>query len=350
MKVFVPHKKDRNVYFDEIINFSKNEFVFGYYKEFDTSYDIVNIQFPEAIFDFKLPTQNQLDDLELEIKKWKENSKIVLILNDDKSHYDLENKFGRLFELMYQYVDAVVHLGKFSLETNQKYFSKNCQHTIIYHPLYESLRKDFITQNIEEKIALNFEGRFVVVAIGAIRSKEEAKFLLKVFKKIPQENKLLVVPNMFPFWQLPSFLPYRFRKIYKWIMMFLYCFPIKKDQYFFGYNFIDYPYMIDLVKKSSLMIIPRLRNLNSGNLFLGLTFDKPMVIPKIGNLVEVAHSFNFPLLDLKLNNFIEVINKITSNEINKYLNTDNYQEVKNKFHPEKIANEYDLFFNKIVKD
>ena len=84
MKVFVPHKKDRNVYFDEIINFSKNEFVFGNYKEFDTSYDIVNIQFPEAIFDFKLPTQNQLDDLELEIKKWKENSKIILILNDDK--------------------------------------------------------------------------------------------------------------------------------------------------------------------------------------------------------------------------------------------------------------------------
>lgn len=350
MKVFIPHKKDRNVYFDEIINFSKNEFVFGQYNEFDTSCDIVNIQFPEAIFDFKMPTQNQLTELEFEIKKWKENAKIILLLNDDKSHYDEDNKFGYLFELIYKYVDGVIHLGQFSLENNKKFFSKNSLHTVIYHPLYESLRNNFITKNIEEKIALNFDGKFIVVVIGAIRSKEEVKLILEVFKKIPNKNKLLVVPNMFPFWQLPSFLPYRTRKIYKWIKMFLYCFPLKKEQYFFGYNFIEYPYMIDLVKKSSLIVIPRLRNLNSGNLFLGLTFDKPMIIPKIGNLTEVANSFSFPVLDLKTRNYKDVIKEITSDKITSYFNSSEYLEIKNRFHPERIASEYDLFFNKIMKE
>lgn len=348
MKVFTPHKKDRNIYFDEIINFSKNDFVFGHYKEFDSSYEIVNIQFPEALFDFKIPTQNELEELELEIKKWKNNAKIVVILNDGKSHYDLENKFRHLFELIYKYADAVVHLGRFSLETNEKYFSEDCIHTVIYHPLYVSLLEDSIAENIEEKIILNFKERYVVVVIGAIRSVEEVKLILEVFKKIPHQNKFLVVPNMFPFWKLPPNLPYRIRKIYKSIMLFLYCFPLKKDQYFFGYNFIEYPYMIDLVKKSSLMVIPRLKNLNSGNLFLGLTFDKPMVIPKIGNLTEFAELFDLPLLDVNKKNYQETLKKVIDLDEKNFQSHPKYVENKKKFHPKQIALEYDVFFNELI--
>lgn len=350
MKVFTPHKKDRNIYFDEIINFSENEFVFGNFKDFDSSYEIVNIQFPEAIFDFKIPTQNELEELNLEIKKWKRNAKIVLILNDYKSHYDLENKFENLFELIYKYADAIVHLGKFSLETNENNFSETCKHTVIYHPLYESLHADFKTKNIEEKTALNFKAKYVVAVIGAIRSIEEVKLIFKVFKKIPNKNKLLFVPNMLPFWKLPPYLPYRIRKMYKRIMLFLYCFPLKKDQYFFGYNFIEYSYMIDLVRKSSLIIIPRLKNLNSGNLFLGLTFDKPMVIPKIGNLMEVAELFDLPTLDLSKNNYQETLKKVIDLDEKNFQSHHKYVETKKKFHPQQIALEYDLFFKELIND
>jgi hypothetical protein len=348
MKVFVPHQKDRNIYLDEIIKFSKNDFIFGNYESFDASFDVVNIQFPEAIFNWIPPTQEQLIDLEEKIITWKKTAKIVLTLNDIVSHYDEDNKYNDLFKLIQRYVDGVIHLGNYSLENYGYLFSKSSQHIVIYHPLYESLIVNKETADIETYLALNFEDKYVVSVIGSIRSMEEVELILKIFKKLPIKNKLLVVPNMLPFWQIPSFMPYRFRKIYKWVLEKKYCYPLHKNQYFFGYKFIEYGFMVDLVQKSSLIIIPRIRNLNSGNLFLGLTFDKPMIIPKTGNLTEIANAFNFPMLDLKAKNYKDIINRVLSSKTKTDFNSVAYSNMKNKFRPSIIANEYDLFFNKIT--
>jgi glycosyltransferase involved in cell wall biosynthesis len=350
MKVFIPHKKDRNVYFDEIINSSNSEFSFGYFKDYDASYYVVNIQFPEAIFDLEIPTKEQLIELEKAMIQWKERSKIVLTLNDDKSHYDEENKYGDLFKLINKNVDGVIHLGQYSLESYKNDFPKNCKHAVIFHPLYESLLSKNNSANFEEKFNLDFEDKYVVAAIGAIRSLEEVNLLLKMFKSLPQKNKLLVVPNMFNFKQKPNFVPYRFRKIYNYLAEKRYCFPLKKEQYFFGYNFIDYELMVDLVKKSSLVAIPRKRNLNSGNLFLGLTFDKPMIIPKIGNMTEIAELFGFSVLDLEQNNFKKNLLQVAESN-DKFRPSENkYQELKKRFSPEEIAKQYGSFFNELIKN
>lgn len=348
MKVFIPHKKDRNVYFDEIINFSKNEFVFGNYKEFDTSCDIVNIQFPEAIFNWVPPTKLELADLEQELLLWEQNAKIVLTLNDAKSHYDTTNKFDNLFNLLQRYVDGVIHLGQYSLENYRASFSKNTKHVVIFHPLYNSLLQDYKTQDIEELFAINLQDKYVVAAIGAIRSREEMQLIFKAFKNVPAKNKILVVPNMFPFLQKPNFIPYRFRKIYNYIAEKWYCYPLKKSEYYFGYKFIPYNYMINLVQKATLIIIPRVKNLNSGNLFLGLTFDKAMVIPKIGNLTEVAEFFNLPVLDLEKQNYKKYISKVIKLNADPYYSKEEYLEKKSKFHSSEIAGHYDLFFHQIT--
>ncbi len=350
MKIFIPHKKDRNVYFDEIINYSKNEFSFGYFKDYDSSYSIVNIQFPEAIFDLEIPKKEQLMELEAEMRKWKKKSKIVLTLNDDKSHYDEENKYGDLFKLINKYIDGVIHLGQYSLKSYKDNFPEKCKHVVIFHPLYESLLINSNPVNFEEKFNLDFKGKYVVTAIGSIRSLEEVKLLLKIFKGLPQKNKLLIVPNMFNFKQKPNFIPYRFRKIYNYWIEKRYCFPLKKNQYLFGYKFIDYDLMVDLVKKTSVLAIPRMKNLNSGNLFLGVTFDKHMIIPKIGNLTEVAELFGFPVLDIEQNNFKKSLLKIVKVNECYSRSSNNYQELKKRFSPFEIAKQHELFFNDLIKN
>lgn len=350
MRVFIPHQKDRNIYFDEIIKYSECNYVFEDYNSFDASFDIVNIQFPEAIFNWIPPTQEQLNDLEEKIISWKKNSKIVLTMNDLDSHYDLKSEFGDLFKLIQKHVDGVVHLGNYSLENYRYLFSVNAKHIVIFHPLYESLLAKNETADVQSRFSLNFQDKYVVSVIGSIRSMEEVEFILKVFKEIPVKNKLLIVPNMFQFWQIPNYIPYRFRKIYRWIVEKRYCFSLNKNQYFFGYKFIEYRFIVDLVQKSTLMIIPRIKNLNSGNLYLGLTFDKPMIIPKIGNLTEVADFFNFPTLDLKAKNHKEVINNVLIEKTTEYFNSLGYLEKKNKFHPSVVAKEYDVFFNKIINN
>ena len=181
-----------------------------------------------------------------------------------------------------------------------------------------------------------------------IRSLEEAKFVLKVFKKLSQKNKYLVVPKMFNFLKLPLCFPYRFRKIYWYFIEKWYCFPLNKDQYFFKYNHIEYPKMVDLVQKSSLMIIPRLKSLNSGLVYLGLTFNKSMLIPKVGNLTEFANYFNFPLLDISKSNYDKVIAEIIKIQENDIFISDEYKRKKEEFHPRIIAKEYETFFKRLM--
>lgn len=349
MEVFVPHQKDRNIYLEEVINFSNNTFIFGSYEDYKISYEIVNIQFPEAIFDWVAPNAQQLVDLEIKLRMWKEHSKIVLTMNDFQKHYDNNNIFLDLFRLIHKYAEGVIHLGQYSLDQYKVCFSSNCIHTIIYHPLYSSLVTEFETTTIEKMVVpIAFRDKFIVTAIGDIRSREEIKLILKIFKKIPIKNKVLVVPRMFQFVKIPDYIPYRFRKRYKKFIERFYSLPLSKSQYYFSGNFLGYPQLVDLVQQSSLLIIPRVKNLNSGNLFLGLTFDKLMVIPKIGNLTEVANFLEIPLLDLEKRNYDEVINNIFNSKLKQYLLSNEYLVKKEFFHPQKIAKEYDAFFKFLI--
>lgn len=348
MEVFIPHLKDRNIYLDEIINYSDCDFIFGDFNAYKKEYKIVNIHFPEAIFDWKVPTHEQLNDLEEKIIMWKTTSKIVYTLNDSESHYSEKNKFSDLFKLIHKYADGVIHLGNYSLKTYKNLFSENCKHTVIYHPLYESLLNDFKSSSFEEKFKLDLSNKYVVSVIGEIRSMEEIQFIFKAFKNIPVTNKFLIVPNMLHFTKLPVFFPYRLRKLYRKWKEFFFCYPLRRNQYFFNFKFIEYNYMVDLVKQSDIMIIPRIKSLNSGNIYLGISFDKLMLIPKVGNQTEIADFFNFPLLDLKNNNFKEIINSLLQLNDNRFFKNKDYLQKKENFRPFVIAAKYDDFFNNMI--
>lgn len=347
MKVFIPHQKDRNIYLEEIIKYSKSEFVFGNFKEFDSSFDIVNIQFPEAIFDWKQPSLKELNDLELHFSEWKKHSKIVYTMNDFQSHYDDNKDFECLFQLVYKYADAVIHLGNYSMREYKNFFLPQCLHTVINHPLYESLLFQK-KKEISEIIPINLEDKFIVSVVGRIRSKEEMSLIFKIFRKFPVKNKFLIVPRMFQFIEIPDYIPYRFRKIYQNILEAFYCLPLSKKQYYFNSRFIDYSYLVDLVNKSSVMIIPRVRNLNSGNLFLGLTLEKPMIIPGIGNLTEVASDFGLPVFDVIKKSYEVVIHRAMELESNSYFQTEQFKDKKRKYLPEKIALKYDSLFKFLI--
>ncbi len=298
--VFIPHLQDKNRYLDEIIVYSKSTFIYGNYKEYKKHYSIVNIQFPEAIFDWKPPTQEQLLEFEGYFMQWKKNSKIVYTMNDLKKHNNSERMFDKLFQLVHKYANGVIHLGTFSLNKYSNLFSINCLHKVIYHPIYASLATDdFNTNDVQRIIPFDLSKKYIVSAIGSIRSRKEKKLILKIFKNIAVQNKVLIVPRMNQFAPIPKFVPYRFRKLYRNIADKINFYSIRTEDYFIVNVFLEYDYLVDLVKKSNLLIIPRVDNLNSGNLFLGLTFDKEMVVPSVGNLTEILTLFKIPFLTLR---------------------------------------------------
>lgn len=347
MKVFVPHMETKNIYFDEIIRFSKCEFVFGNWNEYQSSFEIVNIQFPEALFDWKVPTHQQLFELEVKIVLWKKHSKLVYTMNDFKTHYDEDENFAALFALIHKYSDGVIHLGNFSLKKYSTYFSQKCIHRVIYHPLYSSLIENSDVENIQNIIPIDLTNKYLVSVVGVIRSKEELDLILKLFRNLRQKNKFLIIPRLHNIINVPEYIPYRLRKKYRILMERIYFIRFSSQQYFVDYKFWEYSYIIDLMNKSSLLIVPRLRNLNSGNLFLGLTFDKTMVLPRVGNLTEVIELFGLPSFDPNDVNFKQISKLIIEFEQKSKMASEEYCNLKNLFHPQNIAKQYDDFFNSI---
>lgn len=349
MEVFIPHLKDDNIYLDEIIRYSNCKFVFGHFTEYESQYKIVNIQFPEAIFNWINPNDEDLYNLEKHIIEWKRSSKIIYTMNDFEAHYDKDKKYNSLFKLIHKYTDGVIHLGKFSLNKYKSFFPVKCIHQLIYHPLYSSLLENFNSKDFQKIFPLEKKNKFIVLVVGSIRSSEEVDFIFNIFKRLALNNKLLIVPRMYNKIKYPKFLPSGFRKYYRNFIKFYTNSKLKKGQYIFGDSYLDYGYLVNLIQNASLLIVPRIRNLNSGNLFLGLTFDKLMVVPKIGNITEIAEIFNIALLDIEKNNYDEISKMILFQKDNMIFNNSDYLIKKDKLHPSKIAIQYDNFFYNILK-
>ena len=82
MKIFLPFHQELNPYLEEIIRFSKNDFHYGSLEDYNRSFEIVNIHWPEAIFKWLEPSDRQLKDLEKRILEWKEHSTLVYTKHD----------------------------------------------------------------------------------------------------------------------------------------------------------------------------------------------------------------------------------------------------------------------------
>ncbi|KQB44221.1 hypothetical protein RCH33_3198 [Flavobacterium daejeonense] len=336
---------------DGVIAYSSNEYVFGHFSEYKESYRIVNIQFPEAIFRWSAPSEEELIHFEKEILKWKRKSKIVYCMNDFESHFDKKKKFKKLFELIHRYSDLVIHLGFFSLQKYKGNFSDDCMQRVVKHPLYISLLDNFEIKNIQNLLPYNLSDKFIISVPGNMRSKNEFEFVLGIFEKLPMPNKFLIIPRMSKLVNVPDVLPYRFRKIYRDIMWAFYerrYLRVFRGQYYFMNNFLDYSFLTDLIQKSSLLIIPRIKNLNSGNLFLGLTFDKLMIAPSVGNLTEHINDFRLPVINHEVDSFDKIVSLVLESDFLNYSKTEEYKIKKDELHPKVISQQYDNIYQEVL--
>lgn len=292
MKIFLPFAKDANNYFDEIIKYSDSEFVFDHYQNYDSSFRIVNIHWPESIFNWKLFSVEELNDFERELLGWKKHSKIIYTVHNLKPHRNNNLNYKRLYQLISENADVFIHLGKYSRDIFQKKFT-NAAHYIIRHPLYSNSFPVFKKNEARNFLKIK-SNALVIIAPGKIRNKAEKKMILKAFGTIKNENKVLIVPNMYKknIWnKLPGY--YKLKKILTK--------PIfkknKSSKHFFDYGYQSHEELALMMSASDIVFIPRIEILNSGNVFLGLTYEKIIIGPDQGNIKEHLEIFNFPIFN-----------------------------------------------------
>lgn len=294
MKLLVVTTHDeliRNGYFITINNYlSKHsaikEVTYGIENLWDHNrfFDIYHFQWPECIFHWKEPSLEQIDALDKRLHQIKKYAKIVITIHNEYPHYRNSENFQKLYDLVIENSDLVVHMGRFSKQVfDIKY--PFIPSVIIPHHNYQNFRRLFSKNVARCKLGIP-EDKILFVAVGRIRHPEEANLLLRAFMQFKHPQKYLMVLH-----GDLSLGHYRISRLFKRIFIAFH------EHIKWINHYVSDDMMQLYLCASDILIIPRFKPLNSGNLILGFNFGKVVVGPDYGNVGEILKDTGNPTFD-----------------------------------------------------
>lgn len=293
MKVLFALPPSSNPYIEELehsIRLYDAEAEIGIHNFWDPkkAYDIIHIHWPEALLDWKEPTQTSLQKLEQKLLYWGQHSRIVVTRHNILPHNDHSSLYQDLYHLIYQYASAVVHMGQSSLDEFMKRYKQSDKLTklkqkIIPHGLYTSYPNEITKAQARLSLGIS-KNRFVVLVFGRVRNRDEVKFALNTFQSIQIKNKLLLATQ----WCFSS--NWWTNKAERFMNKY-------HPNYYLRTERVDNEHVQTYFNAADVVFIPRLNNLNSGNLILGFAFSKVVVGPDFGVVGEILRTTNNPYFE-----------------------------------------------------
>ncbi|MGB5982865.1 MAG: hypothetical protein WBG46_12035 [Nonlabens sp.] len=342
--VLIPAAASDNSFFEEIINNSQStRYHFGSLESDISKFNAVLIHWPEQLFEWQEPTNTQLEQLASVLGNWSSRVPIVHVVHNLAPHIGTSIKFRNLYELVYTNATTIIHLGTYSKNLMEVKYPA-AEHVVIEHPLYSSTMR--VRDKFEARKLLEIdEEQFVVIVPGTVRSIEERKIILNSFNAINCKNKLLIAPRML-FKRLKPFSGYyKIKKLFPIDRVYDY-FANKRyvGSYRFNSRFIDSDSLSQLMSASDVVLVPRFNNLNSGIIYLGLTFCKLIVGPDNGNNSELLERHD--MLSYNVEKPIEVAQKLNQayKQHRDFSLTDGEIDY---LRPENIALKWDRLFSKV---
>ncbi|WP_139227575.1 glycosyltransferase family protein [Sphingobacterium wenxiniae] len=274
MKVLITSEYDSpNSYFSMLADILREQTEFASEPQnFWTSsvdYDVVHIQWPEELFKWRKISEADLLRLNKRIAYLKNRgTKLVATLHNKAPHRkgDLDEK---LYNIVYKHVDAVVHLGSYSQS-----FYPNVMNVVIPHPNYNPVIK-VNPEDEKQKECITY------LSFGKIRSVEEERQLIEAFLLMKDADTKLIIVN-----SLVGVNKYRIRQAIKKIKYRLYLRSLKRKNIVLITHRLSDDEINHYFNESDVVIVPRVDSLNSGVVFMGFSFGKVVVGPRIGNIKE----------------------------------------------------------------
>lgn len=346
MKILLPFKRENNPYLEELTGHSSHSFVYDDYQNFNTSFDFVNIHWPEAIYKWLEPSKNELEELEAAILEWKKSSVLVYTKHDFQRNKGTTPNFTRLFNLVERHTDVFVHLGKFSKSKYEKQYP-HAKHELVYHPLFKRNVEITPKSKAREILGIDQDSKVIIIP-GKIRSFEERDMVLNSFKALKMKNKVLISPNMRTELRYDFRGRVRLKKIFDVQEFFKTKFKEKHQPpvYLFEYKPMSTKDLSLRMSAADVVLVPRKDLLNSGIVFLGLSFRRPVVGPAVGNIEEQLKELGFPVFEPdSISSVTEAIEE--GFKLNETMS--DYPDSIKKYHPENVGRGYDQVLRKYKK-
>lgn len=313
MRVLFAFNEDLNPYVEVVVNglkeagLSVDEGTEAFWRKDLFNHEIIHIQWPETLFDWRCPSEIELEFLKDRLHAVKRTSKIVLTIHNLESHHitdDNRNKFQKLYACVADFSDVMVHLGAHSCESwksDPRYADK--RHEIIPIPIYDHLYNPYLSISPEDaKRRLHIPiSKKVVLAFGNFRYEQEKNLVQEAFSLLKDKGCILVAPKWYKPWEYsfnyrhPMLSVRTAKKAFR---------DFTRRMKFESKRIMTHNEVALYFAAADVVMIQRIHDLNSGNLPMSFLFRKVVVGPDRGNIGDWCRLTGNPVFDPESKNSV----------------------------------------------
>jgi len=268
-------------------------------------FDVIHLHFPEYL---TYPIQDSytngltaevIDETEKRLRFWAARARLIVTRHVLLPHDALKDPmWEKMYEMFYRYVDGVVHFAGASIvDFRQRYRDtvpfreREPLHAIIPHHNYASLPNQISREEARAKLRIPANAN-VMLVFGAIRNFEERDLILRTFRDLNVPGKILLVSR----WR-EKLAKVSWIRLKYWLRDLTRLYYRLHPRYLFNYGFVEEADTQLYLNAADVLLIPRLRVLNSGNITLGMTFGRVVVGPDSWDVGELLREMANPVFD-----------------------------------------------------
>jgi glycosyltransferase involved in cell wall biosynthesis len=255
-------------------------------------YDCIHFLWPEE-FTSRPPKKNEIEDLRETLSWWAERSRLIASVQNFYPHgYEHDPAFKELYNLFYSSVVGIVHHSEASREMVNEEFPITTTRPNVVTGLfrYDHLLKPGVDRTAVRREFGYGEGDFVILVFGAVRKWAEAKLVMDSFAAARIPNKRLLLACRFNEGQWCRVSPWSRRThALRWKAW------IARYRHQRAAGFIPDEEVWRYLEAADVVVVPRLNDLSSGLVPLGMTFGKILIAPNHGAFPEYLGGTQNPL-------------------------------------------------------
>ena len=253
--------------------------------------DIVHFQWPEYVFGSQKKhfSDEDVERLENRIGQLKDcGIRIFVQIHNLKPHRNQDKNVLRLYDVLYQRADVMVHMGNYSRELLQTQYP-NARHVVIPHHIYDNVLPFSVSQQeARQRLHLPQESK-IILSFGKFRNDKERNFVLNLKKRIEHSSLFTLHSSLF---LMPGF--YR-ETLHTWnpkkfVTRIYHTIRYRLKGIHFSNEVIPDDLMQCYFCAADVVLLQRLDILNSGNLPMAFAAGKVVIGPDVGNVGEILRN------------------------------------------------------------
>jgi len=263
----------------------------------ENDYDIIHLHWPEYL-SYEMWTQlgnttpipeDLMQRLISSLEHWKKNSTIVYTRHVQYPHRRNDKVFLDLYRLVTSYCNTVIHFANFSIQQFKEFYPdhKKIRHVVIPHHNYASLPNTISPAEARKFLGIDSEAG-VMLVFGKVNEGEK-EIIKKAFSYVPGNNKVLLAPG----WSVKR-RKIAYIRLREWIWKLEKWWVKQNKTIRIDKGFIEEDMAQYYLNAADFLFIPRLYELNSGNITLGCTFGLIVVGKNDADIGEILKETGNP--------------------------------------------------------